>query len=81
MSAARKRFGRVRGAHGILSGNHGPLARAGPALRQCMCDPIAATRRCVFRNPAPGVSAGKLIDVSGLKGTPVVLFTFTPRMI
>lgn len=37
--------------------------------RKCASQPVAAkSAGCVFKNPAPGVSAGKLLDEAGFKG-------------
>lgn len=37
--------------------------------RKCTAQPVSAkSAGCVFKNPAPGVSAGKLLDEAGFKG-------------
>lgn len=37
--------------------------------RKCAAQPVSAkSAGCVFKNPAPGVSAGKLLDEAGFKG-------------
>lgn len=41
-------------------------------------NPFNTPLRCVFRNPAPGVPAGRLIDEAGLKGSHRQSFKWHP---
>lgn len=54
-------------------GGESPEARARRWLQERQASQPVNTRSagCIFRNPAPGVPAGRLIDDAGLKGTAV----------